>query len=465
MRLLARRLVDVVGVDAAVDPAAAGGGAVRLQARIAGERLALGVVAVDLGQHRLGARLADLAVRRVVPREILDRLVARVVGVGELLADDPAEVVVEPELGAAVALGVDRLVMPLEQPLRVREGAVLFDVRRSRHEEDLGGDLLRHELAGLDLGRVVPPRCRLDLDEVADDEPVELREGEPVRLRVRVPDGRVLAGDHVALHLAVEHLLGRPVDGVVVVDPRQVSEAELVLLRRGRAPPRLQQADQVGVHLPPPTRLGRPGLDVRVDAAVVLGMRHRHVAGEDVVERRDVGRALDRRVPAEGEDAAAGPADVAEQHLDDRRRADVLDADGVLRPADRVGEGRRALAAGVLAERLGDLEEVGDGAAAGLGDDLGRVARVVALEDLEDAARVLEGRVLLGRLAVREPAAGGAVAGRLALRRVEALLALAGGAVHLHPGVLPGGDVVLALLRIPAGEEPVELLGVLRTPR
>src|SRR5207302_10770816 len=42
----------------------------------------------------------------------------------------------------------------------------------------------------------------------------------------------------------------------------------------------------------------------------------------------------------------------------------------------------------------------------------------------------------------------------------EALLALPRRAVRLHPGVLPARRVVLALLRVPAGEKPVEILGV-----
>ena len=50
-----------------------------------------------------------------------------------------------------------------------------------------------------------------------------------------------------------------------------------------------------------------------------------------------------------------GPAHVAEQELDDGRRADVLHAHRVLRPADRVDEGAGALAPRVLAERLGHL--------------------------------------------------------------------------------------------------------------
>jgi hypothetical protein len=40
--------------------------------------------------------------------------------------------------------------------------------------------------------------------------------------------------------------------------------------------------------------------------ALALEERHRQVAGQDVEERRDVGRALDRGVAAQRQDAAAG---------------------------------------------------------------------------------------------------------------------------------------------------------------
>ena len=109
-----------------------------LQQLVAGERLAGRVPAVDLREHRLGARLLDLARRRVVPRQVEERPVLRILRVLQLLADHAAEVVVEPELGAAVVLRLDRLEVPLEQPLRVRERAVLLDVRGGRQEEDLG---------------------------------------------------------------------------------------------------------------------------------------------------------------------------------------------------------------------------------------------------------------------------------------------------------------------------------------
>ena len=388
-----------------------------------------------------------------MPRQVEERPVLRVVRVLQPLAEHAAEVVVEPELGAAVVLRLDGLEVPLQQPLRIRERAVLLDVRRRRHEEDLCPDLAGLQLARLDLRAVVPERRRLDLDEVADDEPVELREREPVRLAVRRADRRIFARDDVALDGALQHLLHGPVGRVVVVDPRQVVEAEVVRLGRGRAPPRLQQRHDVRVHLPPPAGGRRRHVDVVLQAAGLMRVRHRQVAREDVVERRDVGRALDRRVPAQRHDPAAGAADVAEQQLDDRGTADVLHADRVLGPADRVREHARALAAGVPADLLAVPDELFDRAAARVGDELRRVARVVALQELEDAARVLQRLVGLRRLAVIEMRTAAALADLLALvvlRVLEALLALARGAVRLHALVAPRRDVVLAVARGPS---------------
>ena len=134
----------------------------------------------------------------------------------------------------------------------------------------------------------------------------------------------------------------------------------LVLLRRVLAEVGLHQADPVRREVAPAARRRDIRVHEVVERPVVLRVRHRQVAGEDVVERRDVGRALDRRVAAEREDAAARTADVPEQLLDDRRRADDLDADRVLRPADRVAEGPGALAARVLRDRPAVVEELLD---------------------------------------------------------------------------------------------------------
>jgi hypothetical protein len=178
--------------------------------------------------------------------------------------------------------------VPLQQSLRVRERAVLLDVSRRREEEDLRRDLLGLQLPRLDLGAVVPERRRLDLDEVADDEPVELGQAAPLRAPVRRADGGVLADHEVALDLAAQHLLHGPVVRVVVVDPRQVGEAELVLLARGLTPPCLEERDDVRVELAPPARLRLVELEPLVETRRVFGVRHVDVAGQCVVERRDV---------------------------------------------------------------------------------------------------------------------------------------------------------------------------------
>ncbi len=206
-------------------------------------------------------------------------------------------------------------------------------------------------------------------------------------------------------------------------------EAEVVLGGGRLAPPCLQQAHHVGVQVTPGTGVRRVGLHEAVEPGFRLGARHRYVAGEDVVERRDVGGALDVRVAAQGQDPTAGPPDVAQQQLEDGRGADVLNANGVLGPSHRVDERRRALRPRVRAQRLRHLPEVGPGDAADPLHDLRGVAVEVALQDLEHAARVLEVEVHLGRQSPRERDAVCAV--RLLPRDVALALAL-------HPRVAPG---------------------------
>ena len=118
-------------------------------------------------------------------------------------------------------------------------------------------------------------------------------------------------------------------------------------------------------------------------------------------------------VPAQGQDAAAGPAHVAQQRLQDRGGADVLHADGVLGPADAVHERGGPLPAGVLRDQPGDLGELLRRDAADFLDELRGVPGEVPLEHLEHAARMLQRRVGVGERLGR----GAAGAVRLAARR------------------------------------------------
>ena len=356
----------------------------------------------------------------VVPGEVDDRPVAAGLRARVVALDALEQVVHEPQLRARVARRVERLVVPLQQPLGVGEVAVLLHVRCGRHQEDLRLDVLRAQLARLDLGRVAPERRRLELGEVADHQPLQVGERAPLQARVGAADGRVLAHHEQPVEAAVVGPQHRREVRVVARDLRQVVEAVAVLLRRRVAEVGLQQRDDVLVEVRPPALVGGVGGHVVGQRELALArLGHRQVARQQVVERRDVGRALDRRVPAHRHDPAARPAHVAEQQLEDRGRADHLHAGVVLGPAERVAEHRRLLAARVLHQQAGDLQELLLGHAADARDHLGRVARVVAHQLPEDGARVLERLVSLG-LALHHP-------GALVLReRLRGVLALAG---------------------------------------
>ena len=97
---------------------------------------------------------------------------------------------------------------------------------------------------------------------------------------------------------------------------------------------------------------------------------------------------------AEGVDAAAGAANVAHEQLKHGGGADDLRAEAVLGPADRINNGGDLFHVAVFAdggEQVVSLEELILRDAGDALDDFGRVAFVLFLEQLEDAARMLEG--------------------------------------------------------------------------
>ena len=236
----------------------------------------------------------------------------------------------------------------------------------------------------------------------AEADRVHAEGDESLRPRLLAPRARRAAAVHV---VADVH------PGVVAVDLGQPAVAEVVLLRRRLAPGGLQERDhelrvvRPVVHRGPRLlveRRGRVRLEVLLQG-LLGGRRRLQVPGQDVEGPGGVGRALDVGVAAEGVDAAARPADVAEQELEHRGRADHLDARRVLRPAERVGDRADPLGVPRRSHDLADLEELVLRRPADPLDHVGRVAVHVLLQELEDAARVLERRVhLVGlRLGIR----------------------------------------------------------------
>ena len=304
-----------------------------------------------------------------------------------------------------VARRFDGLLPPLQHPLGLGERALLLHVGRGREEEHLGAALLGHDLAGLDLRGVLPERGRLDHREVADDQPVELGHGEPHQPPVghRRPRGSGRTGSSRAPCPSTMSMRGAE-DAVVAVDAREVVEAEVVVGGGALAPVLLQQRDQVRVGGVPEALLlaAADRRDVRVEVRGG-GRGHRQVAGQQVEQRGDVGAALDAGVAAQGEDPAAGAADVAQQELHDRPGADVLRAHAVLGPAHAVDQRGGAFPAGVGRPGVADRAERVLRHAADLLDELRRVAREVPFEDLVDA---VAGAAASGRSPRRAAAIG-----------------------------------------------------------
>ena len=228
--------------------------------------------------------------------------------------------------------------------------------------------------------------------------------------------------------------------------------------------------------------------DVRIQRVMnSVGRGLGQIAGQEVVQGRDVGRALDAGMAPHGQDAAARPADIAEQELHDAPGADHLGAGGMLCPAQGVDQHARPLATGVCAEELGNARQLLRRASAHLRDHLRGISREVAFQDLEDATGMLQGRVAY-RLAIEVgrhlrsrggcgsgPAVDGIAVDPLLLlspvspddpagpARPSSSRAVRAGVVAERALVAPvsAHHIIDAGLRVEAAEQAVQVLGVL----
>ncbi len=129
-------------------------------------------------------------------------------------------------------------------------------------------------------------------------------------------------------------------------------------------------------------------------------------------------------MPAQGVHPATGHAHVAEQQLDHRHGTDVLRPDGVLRPAQRIQEGRGSVCRTGGGQHFAHFQEVGFRRTANVFHHLRRIAGNVLFKQVPHAARIGE-RVIAFRIAIF---------------------------VEL---IVPGRLIVLAFFRVVAAEQPV----------
>src|SRR5437868_481917 len=121
---------------------------------------------------------------------------------------------------------------------------------------------------------------------------------------------------------------------------RQPVKSEVIFFFCLVAIPGFQEADNVLVKVAPPSCIAAMAVYVLLESVgIALPKWHRQVAGQDVVESRNVGRSLNAGVSAEGKDASAWPADISEEKLENAGGTDDLHTCGMLCPTDGVANG------------------------------------------------------------------------------------------------------------------------------
>src|SRR5207245_6431571 len=100
---------------------------------------------------------------------------------------------------------------------------------------------------------------------------------------------------------------------------------------------------------------------------------------------------------AQRQDAGAGPAEISQQKLEQRAAPDDLRAVGMLRPCHGVSERRRSVGAGAGQNGVRHFQKRVSRTARRPLDHLRRVAAEMLLDDLKNAAWILQRVVTLRR--------------------------------------------------------------------
>ena len=289
----------------------------------------LQVVAVALLHDVLDIGLPVVRIA-VVPCEKLDTVVLRIGRVLIELYDALPELVDDPVVGARVVRRIGSLHAPLDHAHGVRHRAVALEVGGSRQEDNLS----------LDVRRIVAwtlPECRRLVDEdILYDECVEVFKPLVDHRQICVRHLRVLSADVDALDDALDRLLEHDVERVVVRTVADRQRVEHIVVRRicRIAVPRLEEVLEI-------LRLGRTVALRPLRESIRLMRRIRKICRQILEHDAVVRRGLHVRLSAHRVNTAARDTDVAHEQLDDRKAADILNADRVLAHAERVHHDRR----------------------------------------------------------------------------------------------------------------------------
>ena len=261
-----------------------------------------------------------------------------------------AQAMVNPGKDFAIVARFPRCVLAFPVPLQPATGvgdrAIFFGKAGRRQAEDFG--LNRGRIDIIRLAVVLPEGRGLGHQRIDNHHIFQLTETADHFVFVREGRNRVEALADIAGDVAVIHHI-EILDNVVGLIPfRQPVEAPVILFLRRIAVERFHQADEEFrvvapvVHLVGQRRFRRVGAKITLQIALFIG-RQRQITRQTGRQQAQIGQPLNIGVAAQRVDAAAGHAHIAEQQLDHRHGADVLRADGVLRPAQGIQEGGGAV--------------------------------------------------------------------------------------------------------------------------
>ena len=170
--------------------------------------------------------------------------------------------------------------------------------------------------------------------------------------------------------------------------------AEIIFCGRALTVVRLECTHDVFRIVRPEASFFRVVIEILLKRVIAFA-RHREIAGQNVVQRRNIGRSLDRRMTPERKNPAAGPANISKQQLQNRGRANDLHAFRMLSPTDGVADRSGPLRTGCSSERMRHLVKKVRRNAADFLDHLRCVAREVPFQFLKDGLRILQCEIAL----------------------------------------------------------------------
>ena len=247
---------------------------------------------------------------------------------------------------------------------------------------------------------VLPERRGFGIERVNCHQVLQFRQRLDNLVLVRERRHRVKALADIAVDLALVHHFEVLEDVVPFVPLRQPVKAPAVFRRRLVAVEGFHQRDEElrivapVVYLAFEQRFWRAGRQIGLQVGLFLA-RQVHVTRQALRQQTKVGQTLDVGVTAQGVNAAACHPHVAEQQLNHRHGADVLRADGVLRPAECIQERRGLIFGAGFGDKLAHLQEVRLRRPTDVFDNLWRIAGHVLFQQVPHAARVLQGGVAL----------------------------------------------------------------------